>query len=115
MPRTIESSKSITWAEAKDLLDKRIKEGFTTPHHDMVYRYLEKFSLLSAEDSRKLVEELVSSVGIDEEVAVVIANICPMSTGEVRSILEMRKEAVYKEEIVSGILETVKKYCGVPE
>ena len=113
MPRRVISARSVTWAEAKELMRKRIEEGFTTVHHDRVYQYLDTFSMLSAEDSRRLVNEIVSETGLDSEVAVVIANICPSTPGEVRSILEMRRELKYEEELVSRILEIVSKYCGV--
>ncbi len=111
MPRKINYVKSVTWAEARDLIAKRIEEGLITVHHDRVYQYLDKFALISAEDSRKMVEELVSEVGLDEDVAVVIANICPLTPGEVRSILEMRREMKWDESAVKKILEIVQKYC----
>ncbi len=113
MPRRVVSTRNVTWAEAKELMRKRIEEGFTTVHHDKVYQYLDTFSMLSAKDSRRLVNEIVSETGLDSEVAVVIANICPSSPGEVRSILEMRRELKYEEELVGKILEIVSKYCGV--
>ena len=114
MPRRIESVRNITWAEAKELIEKRKAEGATTIHHDRVYNYLETFALIPAEQARKLVSELMEEVGLDEEVAVVAANICPMTLGEVRSILEMRREIKYDEETVKKTLEIVEKYCGIP-
>ncbi|MCE4625583.1 MAG: RNA polymerase Rpb4 family protein [Desulfurococcales archaeon] len=114
MPKRIESVRNVTWAEAKELIEKRMAEGATTIHHDRVYQYLETFALMPAEEARKLVSELMEKVGLDEEVAVVVANICPVTPGEVRSILEMRREVKYDEETVKKTLEVVEKYCGVP-
>ena len=115
MPREIVSARNVTWAEAKELLKRRIEEGFTTVHHDRVFQYLDTFAMLSAEDSRRLVEEIMSETGLDEEVSVVIANICPLTPGEVRSILEMRRELKYDEETVSKILDIVSRYCGAQQ
>jgi len=112
VPRTVESIRNLTWAEARDLMKKRIEEGFTTVHHDRVYQYLDTFALLPADAARRLVEELMSETGIDEEVAVVVANICPSTPGEVRSILDMRREVKYDESVVGKIVEIVSRYCG---
>jgi DNA-directed RNA polymerase subunit F len=113
VPRKIESLRNVTWAEAKELIEKRIQEGLTTIHHDRVYQYLDTFAMLPADKARELVNELMQNTGVDEEVAVVVANICPLTLGEVRSILEMRREVKYDEDTVKKILETVKKYCGL--
>ncbi len=118
MTRKILSSKNITWSEAKEILYKRKQEagGGVLVTQERAWEYLKTFAILDSSTARKLVEELVSTIGLDEELAVVVANICPASKGEIRSILEMKKELQYKEEIVDKIKEIVDKYChGITE
>ena len=110
--RRILKVRNVTWSEAKEFIERRLKEGMTTIHHDRVYQYLDTFSVLPADVARAMVDELVKEAGISEEVAVTAANICPRSLGEVRSILEMNREAKYNEDIVKKVYEIVEKYCS---
>ena len=110
--RRIIKIRNITWSEARELIEKRLKEGMTTIHHDRVYQYLDMFSILPADVARSMVEELVNEAGISEGAAVTAANICPRSRGEVRSILEMDREAKYSEEVVRKVYEIAEKYCS---
>ena len=111
MPRRIVSVKSLTWSEARELIKKRIEEGMTTVYHDRVYQYLDMFAILPPDEARKMVEEIVREAGVSEDTAVVVANICPATPGEVRSILEMEREKKYSEETVQKILEIARRYC----
>ncbi|MEB3844886.1 MAG: hypothetical protein LRS48_04305 [Desulfurococcales archaeon] len=113
MTRKVVSEKSITWAEAMRLLQERVKDETSgvVLIQERTLEYLKTVSLLDAENAERLAAEL-ETAGIPRDVAVVIANICPQSPGEVRSILEMDKEKKYDEELVNKILEIVSKYCG---
>ena len=67
--------------------------------------YLQKFAKLSAEDAKKLVEELME-IGVDEKRAVKIADILPKDYDDLRIIY-------YREDLPSNkdkILEIVAKY-----
>ncbi|MCE4608809.1 MAG: hypothetical protein F7C36_00295 [Desulfurococcales archaeon] len=113
MTRKILSSKNITWSEAKEILQKRKQEssGGILVTQERAWEYLKTFAVLDAETARKLVNELVNEASIDEDLAVVVANMCPSTKGEIRSILEMKKEIQYNEEVVNKVKSIVDKYC----
>ncbi len=112
MERRILNQKPVSYSEARKLLEKRIREkefGIIITI-DRTLSYLRVFGDKDPEKAEKTVERLVD-IGLDPEVAVNIVNICPQDPGEVRSILSMKKEAVYDEELISRILNAIKDYC----
>ena len=113
MTRKIVSERSITWAEARRLLLEAIKNSVAGSNlmQERTLEYLKAVTPLEADDAESLVEELLSQTSVSRDVAVVVANICPITPGEVRSILEMEKEKKYDEETVSKIVEIARKYC----
>jgi DNA-directed RNA polymerase subunit F len=55
---------------------------------------------------------LLKKLGLNDETAVNLLNICPESEGEVRAVLVMEREFVYDVELVSNILSILKKLCS---
>lgn len=111
--RRIVESRPIPLALARRLAEERLQEGETgvSPILLKARDYLDKYGLGDPDKAVETVEKL-KELGLDEVVAVNIVNICPRSPGEVRSILMMKKEAAYDEELVSKILETIEDFCS---
>ena len=112
MERRILREEPISYSEARRLLEARVREkefGIIITI-DRALSYLRTFGDKDPDKAREAVNRLVE-LGLDPVVAVNIVNICPVEEGEVRSILSMRKEAVYDEELVKKILEAISDYC----
>ena len=114
--RRIVESRPIPLALARKLAEERLEEGETgvSPILLKARDYLDRFGAGDPEKAVEAVERL-KSLGLDEVVAVNIVNICPKSPGEVRSILMMKKEIAYDEELVSKILEAIGDFCSTAE
>jgi len=113
LERKIIKEKYVTYSEARELLEKRVREkefGIIITV-DKTLNYLRLFGDKDPEKARETVKKLVE-LGLDEDLAVVVANICPSDPGEVRSILSMKKEFVYDEELVGKILDSITDYCN---
>ncbi|MCE4601314.1 MAG: RNA polymerase Rpb4 family protein [Desulfurococcales archaeon] len=112
MERRIVKEKYVTYSEARRLLEDRVreKEFGVIITVDKTLGYLRVFGDKDPDKARGAVEKLVG-LGLDEDVAVNIVNICPSDPGEVRSILSMKKEFVYDESLIEGILEAIREYC----
>ncbi len=111
MERKIIAQRNITWSEARKLLRARIEEEHGVPlPMQITWEYLREFGDRDPEAAAETVKKLMG-LGLDEEVSVNLANICPKQPGEVRSILAMRRDLQYDEELVSKILEILEPYC----
>ena len=101
--------KYLTLSEVKELLTKENEERELNAMQRYALAHAEEFGKLKAEESRKLVEELMEIDIVDEKHAVKIADILPVTPDEVRVVF-------YKEKIVptlddiKKILEIVAKY-----
>jgi DNA-directed RNA polymerase subunit F len=114
LERKLVNVKYISYAEARDVLYKRIQEA---PLKDLIERTWEYLSDVGEGDAVKAAEtrEKLVSLGIDEIVAANLVSICPKTPGEVRSILmskETTKEIMYNEEVINKILEILKEFCS---
>lgn len=98
----------ITIPEAKKLLEEGGEE--MGPLQRRVLDYATRFSKLDFEEAVRLVEELVSEVGLERETAVQIANCLPRSQEEIRTILGRQK--IISEEDLTRILEFIKRHAG---
>ncbi|RLI33235.1 RNA polymerase Rpb4 [Candidatus Bathyarchaeota archaeon] len=98
----------ITIPEAKKLLEEGGEE--MGPLQRRVLDYTTRFSKLDFEEAVRLVEELVSEVGLERETAVQIANCLPRSQEEIRTILGRQK--IISEEDLTRILEIIKRHAG---
>lgn len=111
MPREVVARRYLTIPEALAILGARSEEGELTDVARKTLEYLRQFSKTDPESARRIVIE-VSELGVSEEVAVMLANICPSSTDEVRTVLAYDKKKLYTTEEVEKILEILMRYCG---
>lgn len=128
MERRIIGEKAITYSEAREILarvrEERARERGAEPGEggveeekglgviDEVLEYLSKAAprQLSAKESRELVEKL-KELGVKEVVAVVVANICPRSKGELMAILQMDRE-ISVLDVAEKVYPVVGEYCS---
>lgn len=110
------STRHVSNPEALEILKKYYeelfkREGSVSPIVSKTLEYLEKFSKIDAEKARELIKSLEEH-GLKEETRVNIANICPDTVDELRSILMIEsKEKTFDPEIIETILEVVKQFC----
>ncbi len=110
--KKILDEKTITMAEAKELLEKLIKEkkiqevSYVTKQ---TLDYLKKFIRISAEDAKKMLEELLKLDKINERIAIKIVDLMPRTPEEVRAIYAKEIYILTKED-VEKILNIVYKY-----
>lgn len=103
---SIQEKKPITIAEARKILETDLEE--LDPLQRRVHDYTVKFSKIPAEESEKLVRELVEDAELDEGLAVQIANSLPNSVGELRTFLGRRR--IISEDVMKAILGIIEKY-----
>lgn len=102
--------KVITSSEAKSILEKSSKnEEEPIYEKKITLEHLVKFTKLSPEEARKLVEALVkSNEKIREDIAVKIVDLMPQDENDVRAIFAKERYALVKEDI-EGILRLTKR------
>lgn len=110
MPKEIVAKRYLTTPEALAILSTREEEGELTDITRKTLEYLRLFSKTGFEDAKRIVAE-VKGLGVSEEVAVMLANICPGSIDEIRTILAYERRKVYTTEEVERILEILTRYC----
>ncbi|RLI89392.1 MAG: hypothetical protein DRO65_04150 [Candidatus Altiarchaeales archaeon] len=104
------SKKPITWAEAKELLQKKVKEGEASFEQTQTYEYLTKVTKISSSAASKLFQEIKEAVPIlKEEHIVQIVNIMPSLKEELENFFP-KKEISLKQEEINKILEILGKY-----
>ncbi len=101
--------KYLTISEVKELLLKENEKRELNNIQKAALMHAEEFSRLSAEDSRKLVEELMGLDFMDERHAVKIADILPVHPDQVRAVYAKEKIVLPPEQI-KQILDVVAKY-----
>ncbi len=103
---SIEEKKPITVVEARKILEENLEE--LDPLQRRVHDYTVRFSKMLAEEGEALVKELTEEAGLDEGLAVQIANSLPESVGEVRTFLGRRR--IIAEDLMVTILGIIEKY-----
>jgi len=112
LDRVILGKKYISLHEAREALESRIKSGVKIGDvHERTWSYLSLFGAKRGEDARRAFE-LLKKLGLNDETAVNLLNVCPESEGEVRAILVMEREFVYDAELVNNILSILRKLCS---
>ncbi|MDI9610365.1 MAG: RNA polymerase Rpb4 family protein [Archaeoglobaceae archaeon] len=113
MFKEVKSFEFITIAEAKEIMEEIAKKR--QEKADLVFetrralKHLRTFSKLSAENSKKLVQELLKLPQVGKlELAVKIADLMPKIADEVRAIY--MKERTLSNEEIEQILEVVEKF-----
>ncbi len=102
-------AKYLTLAEVKDILREENEKRELNSLQKSALAHAEEFAKLSAEDSRKLVEELMQLDFVDERHAVKIADILPIHPDQVR-VLYTKEKIVLPPEDIKKILNIVAKY-----
>jgi DNA-directed RNA polymerase subunit F len=100
----------MTLAEVKEALDeirlKRADEEELGYELRRAIRHAELFAHGTAEESRRMVEELMKLEKMTQEIAVKIADIRPVTKDELRAIYAKERFTLSEEEL-NGILEIV--------
>ncbi len=100
----------MTLAEVKEALDeiklKRADEEELGYELRRAMRHAELFAHGTAEESRRIVEELIKLEKMTPEIAVKIADIRPITKDELRAIYAKERFTLSEEEL-NGILEIV--------
>lgn len=102
----------LTLAEVKELLDqirlKRAEEEELGYELRRAVRHADLFAKGTAEESRRMVEELSKLEKMTQEIAVKIADIRPTTKDELRAIYAKERFTLSEDEL-NGILEIVFK------
>ena len=102
----------LTLAEVKELLDeiklKRADEEELGYELRRAIRHAELFAHGTAEESKRMVEELMKLEKMTSEIAIKIADIRPNTKDELRAIYAKERFTLSEEEL-NGILEIVFK------
>ncbi len=86
----------VSLAEARDILEKREKEGDFGYEQTLALDYAKKFSVIDTKQSESLKKKL-EELGISEKIAVSIANIMPLDIMQIKQILANEKKEVEPE------------------
>ncbi|MFZ8794201.1 MAG: hypothetical protein ACO2O2_10015 [Acidilobaceae archaeon] len=112
MDRVIKGKRYVSLHEAREALEVRMKSGDKLSEvHERTWSYLSIFGGRRGEDARRVFDNL-KKLGLSDETAVNLINVCPESEGEVRSILQMEKELAYDADVINNILSIMRRFCS---
>ena len=106
----------LTVSEAKDLLADIEAERALDEDREMQYElaraieHVNRFTVLEAEESRELVEELTELEKVDEATAYKIADLLPADRDELRSVFAQERYSLSGDEL-DEVLDVVVKYA----
>lgn len=106
----------MTVSEAKDVLADIEAERALDEEREMPYElaraieHVNRFSVLDAEESLELVEELLELEKVDEKTAYKIADLLPEDRDELRSVFAQERYSLSGDEL-DDILDIVVKYA----
>ena len=105
------ANRVVTLSEVKEILEKEEEEYPDTMvlEKRLALTHAQEFAVLSAEDARKMMEELMEIEGITEEYAAKFTEILPQTPDEVRSVFSREKYGISQEDITK-IIDITKKY-----
>lgn len=103
------NSEPLSLAEAKELIEQRKKEGELSYEQNLTLEYTKKFSKLSADDARALMNELSQLPNITRRHAVEVADIFPKNLDELRLIFSKEHFTLTDEEL-QAMLALLDKY-----
>jgi DNA-directed RNA polymerase subunit F len=112
LPKEVLDEKSITLEEVQEMLKENEKRGELSYIQRVTLDYAIKFSQLSVETAKKLVEELQTEMGLDLDTAIQIANCMPSSIGELRTFMVEGKGSSVSQELLEKILEKLNKLAS---
>lgn len=111
MPRII-SERNLTLAEVKELLEREETKRELSTLERYTLDYARRFAKISSsETARRAVEQLMSELGLPEEIAVQLVNIAPTDPGEVRLILSPLNR-IFTDEEMSKIIGIIRENLG---
>ncbi len=116
MFRRVESRRYLTYAEARELLQRRVSEsgGALNPIQERTWEYLKTFGQKDTEAARNAVEGLLKA-GVPEHLAVQLVNTCPEDEGFINLVLSAEEGLQVTEELISKVKEALTPYCtGAP-
>ncbi len=102
------SEEVVTDLQAKEILEKREKEGELKYEQKNALEVLRKFVKTDPEKIKNLMEELKAVEGIRDKHIVAIVNFLPEDKDELRNVLH-KEYTSFTPEAIEKILETVKK------
>lgn len=112
MSKKIVKQIPLSLPEVKEVLEQKVES--LDAMQLRVLEYVRKYSKLSPDRARRLIEELMSNFDLTREEAVQIVDICPTHIEELRSILSGYKRLVsfilFSEDKLQAIVNTVQKY-----
>ena len=114
MPKEQLEARFISNAEALKLLEERWRELGPQVSKleyrliDRAVRLLRLINKCSLENVEKL-DEFLQNLGLEEEVRVVIENICPTEKGLLRVLLDVSPDVEISEEEMDAIIEKIKE------
>ena len=105
----------LTLSEAKELLAEVEAERAADEDREMRYdlaralEHVNRFALLTPEESRELVDELLELEKVDEATAYKIADLLPQDRDELRAVFAQQRYSLSGDEL-DDILNVVAKY-----
>jgi len=108
MPRKIIRVEEITLAQAKKAIEE-VKQEELGEFQRRTLDYLSKFTKITPDKAKKLVQELVEKFKLENKEATQLVNCMPKSVEEMRTILAVRGKIFLAEQLES-ILKVMDKY-----
>ncbi len=99
----------VSLAEAKELIESRKKEGELSYEQNLTLEYTKKFTKLSADDARALMNELAQMPNLTRRHAVELVDIFPKNLDELRLIFS-KEHFTFTDEQLQGVLAVLDKY-----
>ena len=103
------SEEYLTLAEIKELLEKEQEVRVLTMEQNYALEHAAKYSKLSAEDSRKLANELVKIEQVSEALACKLVDLMPQHPDEINAVF-LKGRTTRDDGVISQILDKVKQY-----
>lgn len=114
MERRVLSRRYLTYYEARQILEDRLKEtggSFDNPVQERVWDLLRLVGQGDPALARKTVDEL-KALGIEEYVAVQLVNMCPDEDGYIALILEGQEGLTVTAELLQKIKDVLNPFCS---
>ena len=100
MPKEIINEEEVTLPQVKKLLAQRSKEGELSFQQAITLEHAGSFSRMAPAVATKLVERLLKTFNINRAQAVQIVNIAPITTEELKSILDTKSINLTDEQMI---------------
>lgn len=107
--QNIIEEKYLTVEEAKELLEKRRKDGELGYEQQNTLDYLEKFAKLTEKEAEKMRKELEALGLLNEKQVVWLVNTVPQKEDAVKAVLSQEKLELNAEQ-VKDVLKICKKF-----